>query len=161
MRITQEETFGPVMVIARFHDDEEAVHLANACPFGLGSSVFSADLRRAERIARELRCGMTVVNDYGIAYMVQSLPFGGVGISGFGRINGREGLRACCYEHAFVSDRFPLGKSIAIHPIHHDSYGLVSDAVRILYGADLRDRGHAAWSALGRLRRMARDRRRP
>ena len=39
---------------------------------------------------------MTVVNDYGIAYMMQSAPFGGVRISGFGRINGREGLRACC-----------------------------------------------------------------
>jgi acyl-CoA reductase-like NAD-dependent aldehyde dehydrogenase len=158
MRITQEETFGPVMVIARFGDDEEAVRLANACPFGLGSSVFSANLQRAERIGRELRCGMTVVNDYGIAYMVQSLPFGGVGISGFGRINGREGLRACCYEHAFVNDRVPFGKSIAIHPIHRESYGLVSDAVRILYGADLSDRGRAVWSALQRLRTMARDR---
>jgi hypothetical protein len=52
-----------------------------------------------------LFAGMTVVNDYGVAYICQSLPFGGVRVSGFGRINGREGLRECCVTHAVLTDR--------------------------------------------------------
>ena len=95
------------MTIQRVHSEEEAVRLANATAYGLGSSVFSKDLRRAERIAAGISAGMTVINDFGIAYMVQSAPFGGLRISGFGQINGREGLRACCHVKTVVSDRLP------------------------------------------------------
>lgn len=50
--------------------------------------------------------GMTVVNDYGVAYICQSLPFGGVRVSGFGRINGPEGLKECCVTKAVLTDRY-------------------------------------------------------
>ena len=84
---------------------------------------------------------MTVINDYGICYMVQSLPFGGVGISGFGRMNGREGLRACCYTHAFAKDRLPVGKSVGVHPITPATYDLVEGAVQLIYGDSVAVRG--------------------
>lgn len=54
MRIWREEVFGPVMVIVKFEDDEEAVRMANDCPFGLGSAVFSRSQRRANAIGRRL-----------------------------------------------------------------------------------------------------------
>lgn len=54
MRIWREEVFGPVMVIVQFKDDDEAVRLANDCPFGLGSAVFSRSQRRANAIGRLL-----------------------------------------------------------------------------------------------------------
>ncbi len=57
MRIWQEEVFGPVMAIVACADDEEAVRLANDCPFGLGSAVFSGSKRRANAIARQLEVG--------------------------------------------------------------------------------------------------------
>ncbi|MBK6512524.1 MAG: aldehyde dehydrogenase family protein [Polyangiaceae bacterium] len=50
---------------------DHAIQLANDCPYALGSSVFSKDTGRAERLARRIRAGMTVVNDYGLAYMIQ------------------------------------------------------------------------------------------
>ena len=149
MRITQEEVFGPVMVIMRVRDEADAIAKANDCPYGLGSSVFTKDLARGERIARRIRAGMSVINDYGLAYMMQSLPFGGTKISGIGKINGPEGLRACCNIKAVVNDRFPFGKAVAIHPIRPQTYAVVENAVRLIYARGTVKRARAAIS-LGR-----------
>jgi acyl-CoA reductase-like NAD-dependent aldehyde dehydrogenase len=158
MRITQEEIFGPVMTIIRVRDEAAAIRLANDCPYGLGSSVFTRDRARGQRMARQIRAGMTVINDYGLAYMMQSLPFGGVGISGFGRINGREGLRACCYEKAIVDDRVALGQSVSFHPVREHTYDLVESAVRVIYSRGLASRARAALDAGRNLLRVVRER---
>jgi acyl-CoA reductase-like NAD-dependent aldehyde dehydrogenase len=137
MSIVHEETFGPVMTIVRVRDEEEAIRLANDCAYGLGSSVFTKDPKRGERIARRIAAGMTVVNDYGIAYMMQSAPFGGVGISGFGRINGKEGLRACCNEKTVVTDRLPLHQGMSFYPIKKATFPLFQNVVSLIYGRGL------------------------
>ncbi|KAJ2478136.1 Meiotic Sister-Chromatid recombination aldehyde dehydrogenase [Coemansia sp. RSA 2131] len=111
MDITRNETFGPIMVIMKFTDEQDALAQVHASPYGLGSSVFSADRVRARRVALKLRAGMTNVNDFGVNYICQSLPFGGVGISGFGRFAGPEGLRALCVEKAFTEDRLSFVKT--------------------------------------------------
>jgi hypothetical protein len=156
MRISQEECFGPVMTVIRVRDEHHLRSLVNDVPYGLGASVFTQDRARARRLASAIRSGMTVVNDYGIAYMVQALPFGGVGLSGFGRINGREGLRACCYEHAVVTDRIPLRRSFGIHPVQPGTYELVESAVSLLYARGVRRRARAAFDAARHLWALAR-----
>jgi hypothetical protein len=100
---------------------------------------------------------MTVINDYGVAYMMQALPFGGVGISGFGRINGPEGLRACCYEKAIVDDRVPLGQSVSVHPVRPHSYELVESAVRVIYSRGVAARGRAVVDAARNLIAVLRE----
>jgi acyl-CoA reductase-like NAD-dependent aldehyde dehydrogenase len=153
MAVTREETFGPVMTILRVGGDEEAIRLANDCEYGLGSSVFTRDRRRAERMARAISAGMTVVNDHGIAYMMHAAPFGGLRRSGFGKINGREGLRACTAEKTIVTDRLPLHLAPQVYPITRGSYGLVEGAIAALYG-----RGRARLRGVGRLLTAAKDR---
>jgi acyl-CoA reductase-like NAD-dependent aldehyde dehydrogenase len=106
MRIANEEVFGPVMAVFKVprNDDAEAVRMANSTAYGLGATVFSSSPARANRIAAQLRCGMVGVNAFGLNYLVQSLPFGGVGASGFDRFAGPEGLRACCLLKSVVTD---------------------------------------------------------
>ncbi|WP_406061726.1 aldehyde dehydrogenase family protein [Micromonospora sp. NBC_00860] len=87
----REETFGPTLTISRVRDADEAVTRANALSYGLGGSVFGR--RRAVAIARRLRSGMASINSTLTFAGMSTLPFGGVGDSGFGRIHGEDGLR--------------------------------------------------------------------
>ncbi|MFL6062385.1 MAG: aldehyde dehydrogenase family protein [Marmoricola sp.] len=98
-----EETFGPTMTVAKVKDMDEAVRLTNDSRYGLGSAVFSRS--RGMRTAEQLRVGMTSINGVITFAGVPSLPFGGVGDSGFGRIHGPEGLKEFTYAHAIAKQR--------------------------------------------------------
>ena len=137
MAIAREETFGPVMTIVRVRDEDEAVRLANDSAYGLGASVFTRDRKRGERIARRITAGTVVVNDYGLGYMMQAAPFGGVRGSGFGRINGREGLRACCNGKTVVTDRLPIRQAVSFYPIRKATFPLLQSVISLLYGRGL------------------------
>lgn len=160
MDLVQKETFGPVMTIIRVHSEEEAIRLANDSSYGLGSSVFTKSRRRAERIAKGISAGMTVINDYGIAYMVQSAPFGGVRISGFGRINGREGLRSCCHVKTVVTDKLPLHMPMSLYPIRPATFPMLDGAVRLFYGNGVAEKAKGAVQVAKSLLSMVRDSRR-
>jgi succinate-semialdehyde dehydrogenase/glutarate-semialdehyde dehydrogenase len=86
--MAQEEVFGPALPIWRVRDFDEALRLANDSPFGLGSSVWTASLDRAERAAAEIDAGYTWINSPTKVY--DELPFGGVGASGYGKEHGSE-----------------------------------------------------------------------
>ena len=110
MRIYHEEVFGPVMTIIKVPNDSDSVcvDMINDSNFGLSSSVYCNNAKRAyHNIGKHLRTGMCCINDFGSNYLIQSLPFGGVKDSGFGRFAGIEGLRALCLERSVVTDRFP------------------------------------------------------
>ena len=90
MAIANDEVFGPVVSVMRFRDEEEAIRIANATPYGLVGGVFTRDLDRATRAARRIRAGQVFVNEW-FAGGVET-PFGGYGKSGYGREKGREAL---------------------------------------------------------------------
>src|SRR6478609_11248657 len=100
----QEETFGPTMTIAKVRDMEEAIARANATRYGLGSTVFAKE--RGMEIAARIRSGMTAINGVITFAAIPSLPFGGIGDSGFGRINGADGLKEFTYPKAIARQRF-------------------------------------------------------
>jgi succinate-semialdehyde dehydrogenase / glutarate-semialdehyde dehydrogenase len=86
-----QETFGPVAAVIRARDEADAIHIANASPYGLGASVWTADIERGERVAREIEAGSVFVN--GLVKSDPRLPFGGVKRSGYGRELSEYGLR--------------------------------------------------------------------
>jgi len=93
MAVCEEETFGPVVSVYRFTDDEEAIALANATPYGLNASVWSGNGRRARAVAARLRAGTVNINEgYAAAYGSVQAPMGGMGESGLGRRHGAEGI---------------------------------------------------------------------
>ena len=100
----QEETFGPTVTVRKVATMEEAIELTNATRYGLGSTVFSQ--ARGMEIAEQIRSGMTAVNGIIAFAAIPSLPFGGVGDSGFGRIHGPDGLREFTYAKAIARQRF-------------------------------------------------------
>jgi gamma-glutamyl-gamma-aminobutyraldehyde dehydrogenase len=82
MRIAREEIFGPVLSVIEFDTEAEAVALANDTPYGLAASLYTHDLDRAHRVARDLKAGVVGVNAYSEGDM--TTPFGGYKLSGFG-----------------------------------------------------------------------------
>lgn len=91
MRAYHEELFGPVAIVIRARDEEDAIRIANDTKFGLGSSVWSQDTARAEELAQRIQAGCTFVN--GMVKSDPRLPFGGVKASGFGRELSEHGIR--------------------------------------------------------------------
>jgi len=90
-RVAQEEVFGPFVTVLTFKTDEEALAIANGTAYGLGSGLWTRDLQRAHRFARELHAGMVWVNSY--KRVNPGSPFGGVGQSGYGREMGFDAMR--------------------------------------------------------------------
>ena len=86
MTVSQEEIFGPVGVVMPFRDEDQAVALANDTPYGLAAGVWTRDIKRALRVAREVRAGTVWVNTYG--WNFTEAPMGGYKQSGIGRENG-------------------------------------------------------------------------
>ncbi len=91
MRAYEEELFGPVAIVIRAKDEEDAIRLANDNRYGLGSSLWTRDIKKGERLARRLQSGASFVN--GLVKSDPRLPFGGIKASGYGRELSVHGIR--------------------------------------------------------------------
>eukprot|EP00095_Tigriopus_kingsejongensis_P010507 snap_masked-scaffold5340_size4734-processed-gene-0.0 protein:Tk10507 transcript:snap_masked-scaffold5340_size4734-processed-gene-0.0-mRNA-1 annotation:"betaine-aldehyde dehydrogenase" len=92
MSIVREEIFGPVMCVLKFESEEEVIRRANDTPYGLAAGVFTQEIARGHRLARELEAGIVWINNYNLTPV--EIPFGGSKHSGLGRENSLEALRA-------------------------------------------------------------------
>ncbi|HET6286322.1 MAG TPA: aldehyde dehydrogenase family protein [Amycolatopsis sp.] len=128
----KEETFGPTVTIAKVRDMDEAVEKANDTKYGLGSTVFSKS--RGLELAGRLRTGMTSINAPLSFAGIASLPFGGVGDSGFGRIHGPEGLREFARPKAVARQRFTAPIVLTSFSRKEKTDALVAKLITVLHG---------------------------
>src|SRR6202522_2654002 len=112
MRIMREETFGPVLPVMAFEDDEEALHLANDSEFGLAASIWTRNRRRGDRLARRIQAGTVMVNDLISCFGISEAPHGGTKSSGRGRAHGRFGLEEMVWLKYVDSDLMPEMKKV-------------------------------------------------
>ena len=90
MRISKEEVFGPVASVLTVNDEDEGIRLANDTQYGLGASIWTQDLEKAEKLSRKVSSGIVSVNN--VVASDPRVPFGGVKKSGFGRELSRYGM---------------------------------------------------------------------
>lgn len=130
MAVMTEETFGPLLPIMPFDDEDEAVRLANDSIYGLSASVWSGDLARARRVTSRLQTGNCAINDTVKNIGNPYLPFGGAKQSGLGRYHGPEGLHSFSVPCAVMENRNPLPREINWFPYS----GALERTLRLVLG---------------------------
>ncbi|OJX96765.1 MAG: salicylaldehyde dehydrogenase [Novosphingobium sp. 63-713] len=91
MKLFRDESFGPVVGIIRARDEAHAIELANDTEYGLSAAVFTKDIAKGLRLAKQIKSGICHINGATVHDEAQ-MPFGGVGASGYGRFGGRQGI---------------------------------------------------------------------
>ncbi|VVT50506.1 uncharacterized protein SAPINGB_P002786 [Magnusiomyces paraingens] len=118
MDIAQQEVFGPVLLIFKAENVDEAIDIANSTEYGLGCSVFGQTKADIEKVVHNVKAGNVSVNDFAFYYICQ-LPFGGTKGSGYGKFGGEEGLQGLCLAKSICRDKFPFIHSSIPRPLDY------------------------------------------
>ncbi|MGW2258587.1 succinic semialdehyde dehydrogenase [Streptomyces sp. NPDC001780] len=138
MAVCAEETFGPVVSLYRFGDEDEAIRLANATPYGLNASVWTRDTRRGHEVASRLRVGTVNINEaYASAYGSVRSPMGGMKDSGLGRRHGSEGILKFTEAQTVARQRLlPMGPAFGMDDEAYAAF--MSRGLRVMKAVRLR-----------------------
>ncbi|MFZ0295765.1 MAG: aldehyde dehydrogenase family protein [Candidatus Sulfotelmatobacter sp.] len=153
MRIMREETFGPVLPVATFNSDDEALRLANDSEFGLAASVWTRDAAGGERLARRIQAGTVMVNDVISCFGISEAPHGGVKSSGIGRAHGRLGLEEMVRLKYLDVDLTPGMKKVWWYGYGQNSARQMEGFLDMQFARRLRARLRGAVLAAGVIRR--------
>lgn len=126
-RIWKEESFGPILVYDTFKTDEEAIQKANDTDFGLGAVIWSGNMDRAQKLAKEIRAGTVVINDAPHTHALFALPWGGLKNSGIGRVHGEMGLHEMSHQQIIASDLLGQWKQFWWFPYSKDHFQFLKE----------------------------------
>jgi acyl-CoA reductase-like NAD-dependent aldehyde dehydrogenase len=143
-RIADEEIFGPVVTVASFDNERQAVQLANDSPFALGASVWTRDGERAQRVAAALHAGSVWTNDHAYSFASAGASWGGRSHSGYGRTHSRHGLYELSHVKYVDADagRLPVPWWYPYDPSLVDAFRAVGE---VFYGDGLGRKAAAVW----------------
>ncbi|HSY90808.1 MAG TPA: aldehyde dehydrogenase family protein [Candidatus Binatus sp.] len=153
MRIMREETFGPVLPLMAFDNDDEAVRLANDSEYGLAASIWTRDSQRGAGLARRIHAGTVMVNDVISCFAISEAPHGGMKASGLGRTHGRFGLEEMVRLKYLDIDRMPGMKKVWWHGYGESFRRQMEGFLDMQFGRGLGMRVRGALRAAGVLRR--------
>jgi succinate-semialdehyde dehydrogenase/glutarate-semialdehyde dehydrogenase len=135
MKVMSEETFGPVLPIMPFADEDEAVALANDCDYGLTASVWTRSRKAAGRFADRLEAGTVTVNDHMFSFLEPKAIWGGIKQTGVGRSHGPYGMLHLV-NVKFVSSEFRRASDLLWwFPYSPDKVSMLGHALHLMYGA--------------------------
>lgn len=156
MLVMKEETFGPVVGVMKVETMEHAVKLANDSSLGLTCSVWSGDRKAAERITRQIKTGVAMINDHLMSHGLPETPWGGPKETGGGRTHGDLGFAEMTYPQVIVHDYFtPLArKNLWWQPFSKSVYDGIKGAVQFFYGTRLKKRMKGGMRLMAILPRM-------
>jgi acyl-CoA reductase-like NAD-dependent aldehyde dehydrogenase len=153
MRIMREETFGPVLPIMVFDDEQAAVRLANDSVYGLAASIWTRDRKRGERIAGRIHAGTVMVNDVISCFGISEAPHGGVKASGIGCTHGSFGLDEMVRKKYLDVDLTPGIKKVWWHGYGESFRRQMEGFLDLQFGRGLGERVRGALRAAGVVRR--------
>lgn len=156
LALLRDETFGPVVPVVEVADVEEAITRANASRYGLTASVWSRDVPQAEKLARRLRAGVVTINNHSFTGAIASMPWGGVGESGWGVTGSSTALDHLTRPRLVVLDRNRAKRELWWYP-YSPTLEKLALAFAALRGgaASLGARLSALVSVVGLLRRRS------
>ncbi|MET8430429.1 aldehyde dehydrogenase family protein [Nocardia sp. NPDC004860] len=141
MTCMREETFGPTLPIMKVADETQALALANDSDYGLSSSLWTRDRRRAARLSRRIEAGSVSVNNAVVATFQLPIPMGGWKQSGVGtRFGGANGVLKYCRQQSVVEERIALKAEPNWYPVRADRSRLMAKVIRLLGAHDWRRR---------------------
>jgi len=141
MDVVNHETFGPVLPIMVFDDEQDMLKEANRSHLGLLAYVFSRDTDRARTFADQIEAGTVMVNDVLATHGMPETPWGGVKQSGVGHTHGDDSLRHMCQQRHVNYDRFPwLRREPFWFPYPPKLYGILKKLMRLIFSGKLKNR---------------------
>jgi acyl-CoA reductase-like NAD-dependent aldehyde dehydrogenase len=140
MKIMREETFGPVICIMKFKDQDEAIKLANDSVYGLNASVWSHDKQKALETAKQITTGGVAINNALTSSENFALPFGGAKQSGIGRYHGPYGLYAFSNIKAVSVEKDKKDYEVNWYPFRSDKYERFLTTFKTLFSEVIMDK---------------------
>jgi succinate-semialdehyde dehydrogenase/glutarate-semialdehyde dehydrogenase len=140
MRIFKEETFGPLLPVVRVRDEDEAVRRANDDGFNLTASVWTTNRKKANAIASRIKAGTVAINAHAETAAAPWTPWGGIGESGYGRLNGIEGLREFTVPTHIARNLNPKMKRLWWYPYDEASEATIASFAKVLAAPKMGDK---------------------
>ena len=137
MQVVVEESFGPFLPLVPFKTEEEVIELANHSEFGLSASIWTKDMKRADRVTRAIKTGNVSVNNVMLTEGNPALPFGGIKNSGFGRYKGETGLHSFCNIKSVLIDKNSSKIESNWFPYTKEKYGMFSKMTEGLFSGSM------------------------